>query len=363
MTGQRDGPAGKGLWLPQAQRRRTVPPSERSLTSFAEAEAAADEFEALLHSLGLSISPGSPLEHGCLLFRGLRELHTHGAKAAEERETLAAELQEALGVQHVIKMVLKRKHHPDFASVVPHLALLSNPPKHQGEVATTKRANVRDQAANKLFELCVALAVMEEGTNLDVDHPVASANGSNPDVIATMPDGRRWGFACKVMSSEKPKTLFDRFIDGAEQIERAAVAVGVVVISMKNLLPHDAFLPACGGTGGGPMLGAIRDKDILQEFLCNEAKRRIHEMVGVVGAEAVVAQTRKFKKTLPVILVPCFVGAAFFVEDNKPVPMLYGIAYSCDLSTLSPAGLILESELGRPDLRALEAVVRGFEVA
>jgi len=69
---------------------------------------------------------------------------------------------------------------------------------------------------------------------------VRSAGGKNPDVIAHL-DGVRWAFACKVMHSDSPKTFLDRVEEGIDQIDRSDAAKGIVVISLKNLLPHEEY--------------------------------------------------------------------------------------------------------------------------
>jgi len=45
----------------------------------------------------------------------------------------------------------------------------------------------------KMFELLIALAAMNMGTGLELDHPTKSSRGTNPDVIVTI-NGQRWAF-------------------------------------------------------------------------------------------------------------------------------------------------------------------------
>jgi hypothetical protein len=44
-----------------------------------------------------------------------------------------------------------------------------------------------------MFELLIALAAMNMGTGLELDHPTKSSRGTNPDVIVTI-NGQRWAF-------------------------------------------------------------------------------------------------------------------------------------------------------------------------
>jgi hypothetical protein len=99
---------------------------------------------------------------------------------------------------------------------------------------------ITDGDANKIFELYIALIISRLTTSLELDHPKHSSGGTNPDVIAEL-DGKRWAFACKVMHSKKIKTFRDRVREGIDQIERSDAERGIVVISLKNLIPHEAF--------------------------------------------------------------------------------------------------------------------------
>jgi hypothetical protein len=72
--------------------------------------------------------------------------------------------------------------------------------------AQTTRNAVTDDAGNKVLELRVALACLRCGSELELDDPDGQSKGTNPDVISRMPDGRRWGFACKVVHSDRPQT-------------------------------------------------------------------------------------------------------------------------------------------------------------
>jgi hypothetical protein len=86
----------------------------------------------------------------------------------------------------------------------------------------------------------MALIISRLTSSLELDHPKHSSGGTNPDVIAEL-EGSRWAFACKVMHSDSPKTFLDRVREGIDQIERSDAEYGIVVISLKNLLPHDDY--------------------------------------------------------------------------------------------------------------------------
>lgn len=332
--------------------KRPIAPS----TMFIRDEKLVDKLEALLLSFGIKIGVGSDLETGCLLLRAFRTRQELATLFANDQGRVRSSLQHALGIQQVIKLVLRCATHPEFEKMVPHLELLST-----GAAATTVPLKVTDRAATKLFELLVTLAAMKSSTEVELDHPIRSSNGTNPDVIVRLEDGRRCGFACKVMFTENPKTLFDRLVEGARQINDSNVDVGLVVISFQNLLPHATFLPELAGGDGAVTLGAVTDKEQLSLFLQNEVNRRIWAMVTHVGKAEVAATVRAFGKALPVVLVPVHVGAALLVQGT-PMPMLYAYGHVCDLSSVS-AWLYLPSTLRQVDISMMDSLEAGFEVA
>ena len=339
------------LWLPpEASTPRPAFPS-----TFAQAEVDADRFEEVLTKHGVAIPEDSELRAGCLAIRALRTRREMAERYQDDLAGLRSALQMALGTQHLIRLVLRRAEHPEFGALVPHLRLLTN-----GSAATTVKADVTDRNAAKIFELTVALAALSEGRDLCLDDPQHS-KGGNPDVLVRLGrDDRLWGLACKVMSSESPLTLLQRIEEGAAQIERSPADVGVVVLSMKNILPHTEILPQAERDDGRLTLGAASDKRLLSEFVQGEVNRRIFALLDAVGRTEVGRVVRAFGKALPAILVPVYVGAALVVE-NQPMPMLYGYGHICDLSRIH-GQFLLQSTLRAADIRALAALVRGFEV-
>ena len=128
-----------------------------------------------------------------------------------------------------------------------------------------------DAQANKVFELYMALVVAPLSQDLELDHPVHSSGGKNPDVIAEL-DGVRWGFSCKVMHTDSTKTFVERVRGGIDQIQRSVAAkeidCGVVVVSLKNLLPHDYFwtMPANSEIWNLVMPGPIQPEIVARMF-------------------------------------------------------------------------------------------------
>src|SRR5215218_6388311 len=102
-------------------------------------------------------------------------------------------------------------------------------------------AKYTDREANKAFELFIASLAFQLGTEPDLAPPEPELNRSykHPDVQVTI-DGRRWAFECKTLqranSANWANNLWNRVEDGVEQINASPASVGVVIISLRNLI-------------------------------------------------------------------------------------------------------------------------------
>ncbi len=246
------------------------------LWRYDEVDATIDSFKAVLQKVGGQIESGSLLEQGCLVLRDFRARHDQLARGEQHRPwpTMYADLSLAAGVLNLAGLTVDLQNHRDFRALVPHLRLLN-----AGMPAQTTRASVTDEASNKLFELRFALACMRHGTGLLLDDPDRSSGGANPDIICRMSDGRKWGFACKVIHSANPKTVADRFFEAVDQIERSGADIGLPVLSFKNHLPYDKIMPVLAySSNGDPILGAHRSEDAPVSLAADEIMVRIHGM-------------------------------------------------------------------------------------
>lgn len=273
------------------------------LISLHEADLRGEQFEQILRDHNIQIQCGSQLEHGLLLLHEMRRRHENPDNKAPWRN-LAIDIQEGLGVLHLIQLVLRNASNPEFSKIVPHLSELN-----RGEVAQTKSAPVTDQAANKIFELTVALAVMEHGTEIKVEHPLRTGKDRNPDVIARMSDGLRWGFACKVSHGDPSQTLFDLIVKGLDQIEKCTDAdTGIVVLSLKNKIPHQELLPTLEiDESGMPVLGSHEDHQQVVERMRDFATERFKIMLDELHPDAIWEEVRD-KTGLPGVLVHVMAG-------------------------------------------------------
>lgn len=205
------------------------------LIGFGEVQESINDFRDVLSEHNVFIRSESTLEALLLVAQGWenRRLSDEPLIASFEEQK---EFRGGLGAHDLVRRIIRVREHPEFKALIPHLNLLN-----QGNPAATIPKRL-DDATNKLFELFVALLVMKLGTNLRLDNPFSS-KGDNPDVQINI-QAREFAFACKVLNGESPKTAWDRFTDGIEQLERSDAEVGFVVLSLRNIIPHQAVWPA-----------------------------------------------------------------------------------------------------------------------
>lgn len=231
------------------------PEEERYL--FADAVERLHQFEALLKSYRIQIQPGSILEQLCLNTIDVLEKHRH-PETIDTGKDFRQELAEVIGLQEIVRKLLRHKWHPDFPQLVQHLRLLNECHPTQNTPAA-----VTDEGSNKSFELLFGLCSMDVGRNLVLDNPVVST-GDNPDILVDI-EGVRWGFACKVLHSINSQTFFDNLKKGIDQIEKSAAATGVVLFNLKNVLKHDEYWQLTNRAeylaGAEPLFSAFLDRE------------------------------------------------------------------------------------------------------
>lgn len=106
--------------------------------SFAEAVARLDEFEALLQANGIDIEQGSVLEELCLNTIDVLEKH-RTPELIDAGIDFRQDLAEVIGLQEIIRKVLRHRWHPDFPQILAHLRLLNDCHPTQKHTSTCYR--------------------------------------------------------------------------------------------------------------------------------------------------------------------------------------------------------------------------------
>lgn len=124
-----------------------------------------------------------------------------------------------------------------FNALRPHLKEMV-----KGAGRMNAQSSVLDQKANKNCELYVGCLALGAGLSVDMEDPVRSAGGTNPDVLLRFQE-RDWAIAVKASQVFKPRTIFGAISHGVGQIERVRRA-GMVIVNVKNILKHEKLVSA-----------------------------------------------------------------------------------------------------------------------
>jgi hypothetical protein len=260
------------------------------------------EFEKLLLERGLEIPVNSPLEEASLAI--LEMLETRKNKAVHNLKVDCREKwRQAFFLSDIARKVLRAQQHPDFDKLLSHLKLLLEQSNFSQFSASQLSASPKAKDTNnKVFELFVAVILFQICSNLQFDNP-HSSKGDNPDVIGEH-NGKKWAFACKVSHSANPKTFLERVREGVAQIEKAKTDRGIVVINLKNLIPHDEIWPATQDAQSGVWsYGAYENSaaPVIQvRLLFREFEQAVYDLVG--GRQAFINEFIG-KKAVPMVLM------------------------------------------------------------
>lgn len=206
------------------------------IVPFREARAEVQKFEEILASYEIRVRPGSDLERVGIIISELEDMRA-GRSAVDLTQDPRPVFRKAVGLLEFIAMLNRQHAIGGLDPFVEHLELLNIARSVAPGVRT-----LRDEAANKLFELYWAMVCLSVGTDLVLDSP-SGAKGDNPDVLVTI-DGRRWGFACKAIEGQNPLSWYELLKKGLEQIDKSPDAeTGCVVLNPGILVNHDVMWP------------------------------------------------------------------------------------------------------------------------
>lgn len=280
--------------------------------SLEENQQAVLEFEKLLRQYGMEIPTGSPLEDASLAIMEMVELRKD--KSIHNKKIDCRERwRQAFFIADVARKALRTRNHSNFGNLIPHLRLLLESCNLSQFSKTPSTASpIERDTNNKIFELFMAMILFQICSNLQFDDPIKS-KGRNPDIIGEF-KGKRWGFACKVSHSDNPLTFLDRVRDGIDQIEKAAVDKGLIIICLKNLVPHDITWPAKFDEETGEW--------IYRAFPISDD-----------GSKFIQSAFEKFQQSLALATLGLERFQNFFV-GKKAIPMV--LIFYCSVTSCSP---------------------------
>ena len=284
------------------------------VASFAELSQQVDDFEQIMVKYGVSIKVGSDLEAACLSVVDILQKNQR-PELRDPNEDVRVVFTEILGIWSLLTKIIRHRNHPSFPQFVPHLELLN-----KGRVVQNKSLRTSDEASNKIFELLMALTLLDIGNDLVLDHP-SLAEGNNPDILVTI-DRQRWGFGCKTVYGKSAKTFWDNIKKGSEQIENSEAVIGCVLINFRNLLDHDRYWPILNAEeyrkGAEPDFGVYTDPSTIGKLINCQVTQKRDEVVKEIEAKN-VENFFTGKKCIPGFLAFCQTRASK-IAVGRPVP-------------------------------------------
>jgi hypothetical protein len=213
-----------------------------------------DEFELALRKYQIEIEPNSKLEAVCLCITELGDSNRNPQLRNPSRDTRQLYI-DTFGIWTFLTKIVRLHNKPDFTQFLPHLHLLN-----QGTVGQNKTLQNCEEESNKIFELLVALVLLDIGSDVVLDHPHKS-KGDNPDILVSLKD-QRWGFACKTVYGTSAQTFFDNIKKGVDQIENSKAAeIGCVIINFRNFIDHNLIWPVKQCLDGTLRFGSVENEN------------------------------------------------------------------------------------------------------
>lgn len=147
------------------------------------------------------------------------------------------------GLHELYKWIWVAKDTAEFEKVHAHLGLLLQAaPKINAAVPMLSPVTGKqDDKSNKFIEAIVGLFAVVHGQDVELDDPLNSSGGENPDAIFTF-DNERISVACKTLRSKKPETIRDNIQSAARQISRANCKRGYILLNGMNIVEHNKVL-------------------------------------------------------------------------------------------------------------------------
>ncbi len=258
------------------------------------------DFEDLLRTKQKTIPPNSPIEAAGLA--ALEMLETFRRDLPQDsQDDHREDWQQAVALGDMLRKVLRVKEHSCFDQLWPHVLLLL---KDKNIALSVRSPVVGSDNNNKLLELYLALVVAPLSGKLELDHPQTSSGGNNPDVIAEL-GGSCWAFACKMMHSDSSVAFRDQLLGGIKQIERSPAEKGIVVVSLKNLLPHNEFWAMQANStiwnlaGAGPIHPEIGRRWFTK--ICDDYHKKVIDEL--LGGSAGFTRLFENTKVVPAVLL------------------------------------------------------------
>jgi len=248
---------------------------EKMLTNYNTIYQNINELLNFLNQIGVDPAQKSHFENDYLIATDYIENYNNG-----KTEKLTTAGRNAIGGLHELyKWIWSIKDCPEFEKLLPHFGMLSESASRINEKTKmiSPVTGKQDDKTNKLIETIVAMFAIKVGSNIDLDDPIASSNGENPDIIFDY-SGQRISVACKTLRGSSSNTILDNLRSAAKQINRAECDKGYIAINAMNILPHDKIVNNVYSNLKEPFFLLISDIVGLYESMQIDATKELDEI-------------------------------------------------------------------------------------
>ena len=183
------------------------------------------------------------------------------------------------GLHELYKWIWAVKNSNEFDKLKPHLGLLVQAaPRFNSAVPMLNPVTGKqDDKTNKFIEAIVGFFAVAHGMDVDLDDPVSSSGGENPDAIFTF-QGTRVSVACKTLRSTKPATILQNIESGAKQISRCGCDHGYILLNGMNILEHDKVQDQIFTTVAEPLWVLKSGLEEIYQSVLVDCKSELDEM-------------------------------------------------------------------------------------
>lgn len=234
-----------------------------------------DELISYLQSLQIEAELNSHLEDDYLdahLFYESYKKSPSDISCSKGRQALG-------GLHELYKWIWSVKDTSEFDKLKSHLALLvqAAPRINSSTPFLSPVTNKQDDKTNKFIEAIVGFFAVAYGRDVDLDDPINSSGGENPDVIFTY-QGKRVSIACKTLHSKNPTTILQNIDSAAKQITRASCDKGYILLNGMNIIDHGKIQGKVFNTEKEPFNILRLDLESIYQSVLNNCKCELEEI-------------------------------------------------------------------------------------
>jgi len=197
-----------------------------------------DELIAFLKSLNVEAELHSHLENDYLAAHSFYQEY----KSNPGNIDFSVGRQALGGLHELYKWIWAVKDLGEFNKLNQHLELLvqCSPRINSASTFLNPVTKKTDDKTNKFIEAIIGFFAVACGTEVELDDPIKSSDGNNPDVIFTF-ENKKVSVACKTLWSTAPMTIVQNIKSAAEQISRADCESGYIFINVMNVIEHSVI--------------------------------------------------------------------------------------------------------------------------